>query len=226
MAILLEVEPTQGVTSMADPDQDNFATLVFFLALASWCARNALKRPSASVLAVLARGAPDPDANGPVPHCAAPLPARPRPALLGASNSSPGACNVRRPPSRGISPPACSRSINPPAGVAGSREGTHAASSGTRSNPPPLLDSSPTPTPPAGVPPRHPPSLPTTAPAVPSPTRGDVLWGLRRHSFAHNIVSEDATSTQSSPWGTPPSPRTRVESRRRRRPRPTTGAHR
>jgi hypothetical protein len=27
MAILLEVEPTQGVTSMADPDQDNFATL-------------------------------------------------------------------------------------------------------------------------------------------------------------------------------------------------------
>src|SRR5512142_1760765 len=30
MAILLEVEPTQGVTSMADPDQDNFATLVFF----------------------------------------------------------------------------------------------------------------------------------------------------------------------------------------------------
>lgn len=70
------------------------------LALASWCARNELKRPSASVLAVLARGVRGPDANGPVPHCAAPLPAPPRPTRPVATNSSPGACSASTPPSR------------------------------------------------------------------------------------------------------------------------------
>jgi hypothetical protein len=38
MARLLEVEATQGVTNPMATYQDTFATLVFFLALASWCA--------------------------------------------------------------------------------------------------------------------------------------------------------------------------------------------
>src|SRR5512135_1976557 len=70
------------------------------LALVSWCAHNELKRPSASVLVVLARGVRGPDANGPVPHCAAPLPAPPRPTRPAATNSSPGACSASTPPSR------------------------------------------------------------------------------------------------------------------------------
>ena len=60
-----------------------------------------------------------------------------RPAPLGATNSSPGVCNVPTPPSRCISPPGCSRSITPPVAVAGSWGWTHAASPGTRSTPRP-----------------------------------------------------------------------------------------
>src|SRR5208283_2998653 len=51
------------------------------LALASWCAGNARKRPSSTSLAARARGVRDPDANGPVPRCAATLLARPMPTL-------------------------------------------------------------------------------------------------------------------------------------------------
>ena len=107
------------------------------LALASWCADLAIKRPCESVLATVVPAAHDRDATRRVHRCVARLPARPRPAPLGATNSSPGACNAPTPPSRCISPPACSRSITPPVAVARSRGCTHAASQGTRSTPRP-----------------------------------------------------------------------------------------
>src|SRR5208282_3941680 len=104
----------------------------FFLALASWCAGSVIKQPCEPVLVTYAPGAYGPDAKCRVHRCAARLPARPRPAPLGATNSSPGLCSVPIPPSRCISPPVCSRSITPPVAVAGSRGCTLSASPGTR----------------------------------------------------------------------------------------------
>jgi hypothetical protein len=97
------------------------------LALASWCAGSSIKRPCQLVPATLAPAAHHPDAKRRVHRCAARLPARPRPAPLVATNSSPGVCSVPIPPSRCISPPVCSRSITPPVAVAGSRGCTLAA---------------------------------------------------------------------------------------------------
>ena len=67
-------------------------------------------------------------------------------------------------------------------------------------------------------------SLPTTAPAALSRTRGGDPWGRPLNSSVHNIVSEGATSTRSSLGGKSPGSRTRLESMRHRRPRPTTDA--
>src|SRR5271157_4592331 len=103
-----------------------------FLALASWCAGSVIKQPCEPVLVTYAPGAYGPDAKCRVHRCAARLPARPRPAPLGATNSSPGLCSVPIPPSRCISPPVCSRSITPPVAVAGSRGCTLSSSPGTR----------------------------------------------------------------------------------------------
>src|SRR5271157_550567 len=61
-----------------------------FLALASWCAGSVIKQPCEPVLVTYAPGAYGPDAKCRVHRCAARLPARPRPAPLGATNSSPG----------------------------------------------------------------------------------------------------------------------------------------
>src|SRR5208337_2542166 len=102
------------------------------LALASWCAGSVIKQPCEPVPVTYAPGAHGPDPRRRVHRCAARLPARPRPAPLGATNSSPGLCSVPIPPSRCISPPVCSRSITPPVAVAGSRGCTLSASPGTR----------------------------------------------------------------------------------------------
>src|SRR5271157_4902120 len=75
------------------------------LALASWCAGSVIKQPCEPVPVSYAPGAHGPDARRRVHRCAARLPARPRPAPLGATNSSPGVCSVPTPPSRCISPP-------------------------------------------------------------------------------------------------------------------------
>src|SRR5208337_1329827 len=54
----------------------------FGLALASWCAGSAIKRPCEPVPVTYAPGAHGPDAKRQVRRCAARLPARPRPAPL------------------------------------------------------------------------------------------------------------------------------------------------
>ena len=102
------------------------------LAPASWCAGSAIKRPCEPVPVTYAPGGHRPDAKRQVHRSAARLPARPRPAPLVATNSSPGVCSVPTPPSRCISPPVCWRSITPPVAVAGSWGCTLAASPGTR----------------------------------------------------------------------------------------------
>src|SRR5271157_822939 len=102
------------------------------LAPASWCAGSAIKRPCEPVPVTYAPGGHRPDAKRRVHRSAARLPARPRPAPLVATNSSPGVCSVPTPPSRCISPPVCWRSITPPVAVAGSWGCTLAASPGTR----------------------------------------------------------------------------------------------
>ena len=65
------------------------------------------------------------------------LPRRPRPAPLGASNSSPDACIAPTLPSHWTSPPVCWRSITPPGAVGDSWGCTLAVSPGTRSVPRP-----------------------------------------------------------------------------------------
>ena len=102
------------------------------LAPASWCAGSAIKRPCEPVPVTHAPEGHRPDAKRRVHRSAARLPARPRPAPLVATNSSPGVCSVPTPPSHCISPPVCWRSITPPVAVAGSWECTLAASPGTR----------------------------------------------------------------------------------------------
>ncbi len=67
-----------------------FELLDFFLALASWCAGSAIKRPCKPVPVTYAPGAHGPDARRRVHRSAARLPARPRPVLLVATNSFPG----------------------------------------------------------------------------------------------------------------------------------------
>ena len=104
----------------------------FSLAPASWCAGSAIKRPCEPVPVTHAPEGHRPDAKRRVHRSAARLPARPRPAPLVATNSSPGVCSVPTPPSHCISPPVCWRSITPPVAVAGSWECTLAASPGTR----------------------------------------------------------------------------------------------
>ena len=66
------------------------------LALASWCAGSALRRPRESVPATPAPAVHDPDAKRRVRHCVAPLPARPRPVRPEATNSFLGVYNVPR----------------------------------------------------------------------------------------------------------------------------------
>src|SRR5208337_2361705 len=80
-----------------------------FLAPASWCAGSAIKRPCEPVPVTHAPEGHRPDAKRRVHRCAARLPARPRPAPLVATNSSPGVCSVPTPPSHCISPPVCWR---------------------------------------------------------------------------------------------------------------------
>ena len=95
-------------------------------------AGSAIKRPCEPVPVTHAPEGHRPDAKRRVHRSAARLPARPRPAPLVATNSSPGVCSVPTPPSHCISPPVCWRSITPPVAVAGSWECTLAASPGTR----------------------------------------------------------------------------------------------
>src|SRR5208282_638510 len=64
----------------------------FSLALASWCASFVIKQPCEPV-PVTSLGAHGPDAKRRVHRCAARLPARPGPAPLVATNSSPGVCS-------------------------------------------------------------------------------------------------------------------------------------
>src|SRR5271157_1928788 len=170
----------------------------FGLALASWCAGSALRRPCLSVPGIVAPGELDPDARYQFHRCAARLPGRPRPPPPVATNSSPGACNVLRPPSRCISPLVCLQSITPLVAVADSWGCTLDVSPGRRSAPRLLRGSSPTPLPLSQVRSRHLLSLPTVSPAVPSRTHGDDPWGRPRNSSVRNIVSGDATSTRSS----------------------------
>ena len=83
-------------------------------------AGSAIKRPCEPVPVTHAPEGHRPDAKRRVHRSAARLPARPRPAPLMATNSSPGVCSVPTPPSHCISPPVCWRSITPPVAVAGS----------------------------------------------------------------------------------------------------------
>src|SRR5512135_2558758 len=150
------------------------------LALASWCARNDLKRPSASPLAARVRAVRGPEASGPIPHGAALLPTPPAPAPPAATNSSPGACTGPRPPKRGMAPPACSRSPSPTASAPEKRGGRPGVSPDPRSDPGPPGDPSPSPTRPAAGPPPRPPSPPTTDPAGRVPTHADGPGDHRR----------------------------------------------
>ena len=106
-------------------------SVLFCLALASWCASPAIKRPGQLTRATLAPGAPDPDARRQAHRYAARLPRRLTPVPLVATNSSPDACIVLTPPSRCTSPPVCSRSITPPVAAVDSRGCTLAGSQGT-----------------------------------------------------------------------------------------------
>ena len=129
--------PTPTVASFVDPTVSiNGPAYVKIgqnsLAPASWCTGSAIKRLCEPVPVTHAPGGHRPDAKRRVHRSAAQLPARPRPAPLVATNSSPGVCSVPTPPSRCISPPVCWRFITPPVAVAGSWGCTLAASPGTR----------------------------------------------------------------------------------------------
>ena len=78
--------------------QDAFVTGIaaeFPLALASWCAGCAIKRPCESVPATLAPAVHDPDARRRVRHCVARLPVQPKPVRPEATNSFPGSYSAR-----------------------------------------------------------------------------------------------------------------------------------
>ena len=134
--------------------------------------------------------------------------------------------SAARPPSRCISPPVCSRSTTPPVAVAGSWGCTLAASPGTRSSSSTAAEFLTHSNAPfrssiaAFTFPSH------NCPSSSFSKRGGDPWGRPLNSSVHNIVSEGATSTRSSLGGKSPGSRTRLESMRHRRPRPTTYAHR
>jgi hypothetical protein len=178
--------------------KDSFVTGHFFLALASWCADLAIMRPSELVLVLVAPAVHERGATRRVRRYVARPPGRPMPAPLGATNSSPGACNAPTPASRCISRPACSQSITPPVAVARSSGYTLDASQGTQSTPQRTRGSSPTPRFLSEAGSLNPPLLSTTAPAVVSRTSGDDPWGRPPNSAIHNSVSEGATSIRSS----------------------------